>query len=222
LKIVTLAPEIPAGLDAVRFLVQQGIQVSIGHSSANYQQAKAALVAGVRRGTHVFNTMPPIHHRAPGPVIALLEDATAFIELIVDGYHIAPPVVAMVLRLIGPDRGILITDGVDAAGQGDGVYTRWEGTKVIVSDGQVKTEKNVLAGSTLRMNEAVANLVRLVGVPLPAALRMASENPARAIGILDRKGTITPGKDADVVVLNDDFSVRYTIIQGEIAYEQSE
>lgn len=220
LRVVTLAPEIPGGMEATGFLTRRGVQVSIGHSGATYQQARAALAAGVRRGTHVFNAMPPVHHREPGPVTALFEDAGAFVELILDGHHIAPAVVAMTLRLIGPDRALLVTDCSDVAGQGEGQYTRWEGTPVVVQGGQARTLAGSLAGSILSMDQAVANLVRLAGIPLAVAIRMASENPARAIGVLDRKGTLTPGKDADVVVLGEDLSVILTIVRGRIAYDR--
>lgn len=220
LRIVTLAPEVPGGAEAVRFLAARGVQVSMGHTGATYAEAKAALALGVRRGTHVFNGMPPIHHRDPGPIVALLTDAGAFIELTVDGHHIAPPVVAMALRLAGPDRTLLITDGVDAAGQGDGRFTRWEGTEVEVKEGQARTLTGSLAGSTLRMDQAVANLVRLTGAPLATALRMATETPARSVGVLDRKGSLAPGKDADVVVLNAQLAVVLTIARGQIVYER--
>lgn len=219
LKVVTLAPEIPGGMAATRALASRGMQVSLGHSGASYQEAKAALAAGVRRGTHLFNAMPPIHHRDPGPVTALLEDAGAFVELIVDGHHIHPAIVRMALREVGPDRAVLITDCTDVAGQGDGRFTRWEGTQVTVTNGQARTFSGSLAGSTLRMDQAVANLVNLVGIPLPQALRMAAENPARSIGLLDRKGTLAPGKDADIVVLREDaLSVAWTLVRGQIAY----
>lgn len=220
LKIVTLAPEIPGGMAATRFLAERGVQVSLGHSGATYKEARAALASGVRRGTHTFNAMPPIHHRDPGPVTALLEDAGAFVELIVDGHHIHPSVARMALRLLGPDRGVLITDCTDVAGQGDGTFTRWEGTAVTVRDGQARTVTGTLAGSILRMDLAVANLVNLVGVPLAQALRMASENPARAIGALQSKGTLSPGKDADVVVLDQDLTTAMTIVRGQIAYQR--
>lgn len=222
LKVVTLAPEIPGGMEATRLLAARGIQVSLGHSGATYLEARAALAAGARRGTHLFNAMPPIHHRDPGPVTALLEDAGAFVELIVDGHHIHPSVVRMALRQAGPDRAVLITDCSDVAGRGDGAFTRWEGTQVTVTNGQARTFSGSLAGSTLRMDQAVANLVNLAGIPLPQALRMASENPARSVGVLDRKGTLGPGKDADIVVLRADHSVAMTLIRGQIAYTSEE
>lgn len=220
LKVVTLAPELPGGFEATRFFAGQGVQVSLGHTAATYQQAKGFLANGGRRGTHLFNAMPPIHHREPGPVVALLEDAGAFLELTVDGRHVSPAVVRMVMDLAGPDRVVLITDCADVAGLGDGVFTRWEGTPVVVQGGEARTPSGSLAGSLLRLDQAVANAVRMARLPLAAALRMASETPARAVGALDRKGVLSPGKDADVVVLDGDLSVLLTVVRGRIIYDR--
>lgn len=222
LKVATLAPELPGGIEATRFFAGKGVQVSIGHTGATYQQAKEFLHNGGRRGTHVFNGMPPIHHREPGPVVALVEDASTFLELTVDGRHVSPAMVAMVTRLVGPERVILISDCADVAGLGDGTFTRWEGTEVVVQDGEARTRSGSLAGSLLRLDRAVANVVRMVGLPLAAALRMASETPARAIGAIDRKGTLSPGKDADVVVLDGGLSVVLTLARGQIVFDRRE
>lgn len=220
LKVVTLAPEIPGGMAAVEFFASRGVQVSLGHTGATYEQAKLALARGVRRATHLFNAMPPIHHRNPGPPVALLEDTGAFLELTVDGLHVHPAVVALVLRLVGPERVVLITDSIDVAGLGDGVFTRWEGTQVLIKDGKSVTRAGSLAGSTLTLDQAVRNLVNLVGVPVAQALRMAAETPARALGWLDRKGTLAPGKDADVVVLDSQLAVVLTLAGGQIIYRR--
>lgn len=219
LRVVTLAPEQPGGMEAVRLLAKRGVQVSMGHTGATYDETRIALMNGVRRGTHVFNAMPPIHHRQPGPLTALLEDRGAFLELIADGYHVNPAVIAMTLRLVRPERVILITDCTDVAGQGDGTFTRWEGTQVVIEDGQSRTTSGSLAGSILHMDQAVRNLVTF-GVPLRDALRMAAETPARSIGVFDRKGSLSPGKDADVVVLGNDLSTAMTIVRGEIVYDR--
>jgi N-acetylglucosamine-6-phosphate deacetylase len=220
LKVVTLAPDIEGGMNAIKFFKERGVQVSIGHTAADYAQTKAAIELGINRGTHVFNAMSSIHHREPGPVTALLENSGVFIELTVDGHHVALPVVGLALKLIGEERCVLITDGVDVRGLGDGKFTRWEGTNVIVEKGQAKTSTGSLAGSTLQLNQAVANLVSFLDIPLTKALKMASENPARSIGVFDRKGSIAEGKDADIVILNKDLSVLMTIVRGEIVYNR--
>jgi N-acetylglucosamine-6-phosphate deacetylase len=220
LRVVTLAPEMPFGMEAIRYLSTRGVCVSIGHTGASYEEAKTALQHGGRRGTHVFNAMPPIHHRNPGPVIALFEESNAYLEFIVDGHHVHPSMIAMAIRQIGIERAILITDCTDVAGKGDGTFTRWEGTRVVIQHGQARTLSGSLAGSTLRMDQGVKNLVEMVGVPLHHALRMASENPAKSVGVFHRKGSLEPGKDADVVVLDStDLSVVLTIIGGQISYD---
>lgn len=218
LRVVTIAPELPGAQEVIQALTGLGVQVSLGHSEATYEEAREALAWGVGRATHLYSAMPPIHHRRPGAVTALLEDPRTYLELTVDGRHVHPAVVAMTCRLAGPDRIVLITDGVDVAGQGDGVFTRWEGTQVTVQNGECRTQSGSLAGSTLRLDQAVRNMVHLVGVPLEAALRMASENPARSLGIT-RKGTLAPGRDADVVVLGEDLTAVLTIARGRVIYD---
>lgn len=220
LKLVTLAPEATGAMEAIDFFIERGVRVSIGHTAADFEQTQAALQRGAARGTHLFSGMPPIHHRQPGAVTALLLDPSAYLELTVDGNHIVPPMLALVLKAAGVQRCILITDGVDVRGLGDGTFQRWEGTTVTVRDGQARTLKGSLAGSMLCMCDAVRNMTRLVGVPVPDAIRMASENPARSIGVFDRKGSIAPGKDADFAVLHPGLSVYMTIGMGDILYRQ--
>jgi N-acetylglucosamine-6-phosphate deacetylase len=218
LRVVTLAPEIPQGFEAVEFLTRRGVRVSMGHTGATYEQTKRALGAGVSRGTHLFNAMPPVHHRAPGPIPALLENREAYLELIVDGFHVDPAIVGMIVRHVESHRAVLITDSSEATGIGEGLFTRWKGVEVVVKDGQCRTLTGSFAGSILTMDLGVRNLVNQVGLPLAQAVRMASENPARSIGIFDRKGSLEAGKDADIVVLHDDLSVRMTMIRGQVAY----
>jgi N-acetylglucosamine-6-phosphate deacetylase len=219
LKVVTLAPEISHGMEAVRYLKGRGVHVSIGHTSATYEETKLALASGISRATHLFNAMPSIHHRNPGPIPALFEDQSVYLELIVDGFHLHPAVVGMVIRQVESHRPILITDSADISGLGEGVFTRWKGIEVVVTDGQCHTHEGAIAGSTLRMDQGVKNLVEKVGLSVEQALQMAAENPARSIGVYDRKGSLEAGKDADIVVLRNDLSVLLTIIRGQIAYD---
>lgn len=221
LKVVTLAPEVPGGERALAFFVSRGVQVSLGHTGAGYEQARLALARGASRGTHVFNGMPPLHHREAGPVHALLE-ADSYLEVIADGHHLHFATVALLARLAGTERMVAITDAADVAGQGDGTFRRWEGTTVRVKDGRAATLEGRLAGSVLRMDRAVAHLVHRVGLRLEDALRMASETPARSIGVFDRKGSLRPGKDADVVVLGPDLSLRLTVARGRIVFDARE
>lgn len=217
-RVVTLAPELPGAQEVVWYLVGLGVQVSLGHSAATYEEAREAVRLGVRRATHLYNAMPALHHRQPGAAAALLEDPRVFVELIVDGLHVHPAVVALTCRLVGPERIVLVTDGVDVAGLGEGEFMRWEGTRVRIQGGECRTASGSLAGSTLRLNQAVRNMVRFAGVPTATALRMASENPARSLG-LGHKGALAPGKDADVVVLNQDLDVMLTIVRGQVVYD---
>jgi N-acetylglucosamine-6-phosphate deacetylase len=219
LKIVTLAPEMDYASETIEFFAKKGVQVSIGHTLASYGQTQAALQAGASRGTHLFNTMPQIHHREPGAVVALLICPTAYLEIMVDGKHLAPAIIELILKTAGTERCILITDGVDARGRGDGTFQRWEGTTIIVQNGEARTKTGHLAGSMLSLSDAVRNMVNLVHVPINTAIRMASENPARSIGAFNRKGSISQGKDADFVIFNDDLSVHMTIVRGDIVYK---
>ncbi len=218
LRVVTLAPETEYAMEAIEFFVRKGVRVSIGHTAASFEQTREALRAGACRATHLFSGMPQIHHRQPGAALALMLEPSVFLELTFDGNHFVPAIMEMVLRIAGPARCVLITDGTDVRGLGDGSFQRWEGTQVIVRDGEAKTLRGGLAGSMISQCDAVRNLVSFTGVPAADALRMGSENPARSIGVFDRKGSIRPGKDADFVVLNPDFSVHMTIVRGDIAY----
>lgn len=136
-------------LSRTLFFSLRGVSVSIGHTAATYDVAKRAIENGLQRGTHTFNAMPPIHQRTPGPIPALFEASNVDLEFIVDGHHVHPSVLALAIRQIGPERAILITDCTDVAGQGEGQFTRWEGTEV-VKDGQSRTHAGSLAGSVLR------------------------------------------------------------------------
>ena len=220
LKVVTLAPETANALNAASSFVHRGIHVSVGHTAADFEQTRSALRLGADRGTHLFSGMPQIHHRKPGAVVALLLDPSVFLEMTVDGKHFDPAIMELVLKIAGARRCVLITDGTDVRGLGDGRFRRWEGMEVIVQDGQSRTQKGGLAGSMISMSDAVKNLVQMSIVPVGGAIRMASENPARSIGVFDRKGSISPGKDADFVVFNPDFTVNMTIVRGDIAYKE--
>ena len=205
-KMITIAPELPGGLDAVRQVVAAGVTAAIGHTAGDDQITRAALDAGARVATHLFNAMPPIHHREPGPIPLLLSDPRCLIELICDGVHLHPDVIAMAVAAAGPERVALVTDAMIATGSADGRYRLGE-LDVVVSDGVARlgTEDGSpgsIAGSTLTMAEAVALLVQQVGVSLPDTAQMAATTPARWHGLSD-VGEITPGRRADLVLLDD-------------------
>ncbi|GGF38805.1 N-acetylglucosamine-6-phosphate deacetylase [Marmoricola endophyticus] len=211
LRMVTLAPELDGGLDAVRRLTAAGVVVAVGHTDATYDVTRAALDAGAGVGTHLFNAMRPVHHREPGPVTALLEHPDAVVELIADGLHLHPAV----LRLAAsakPQHTTLVTDAMAAAAARDGDY-RLGDLPVSVRDGEARLADGTIAGSTLTMARAVRYAVTTAGLSLPDAVRAATLTPARTLG-LDRVGDLRPGWAADLVVLDDDLAVRRVMKAG--------
>lgn len=212
-RMVTLAPERPGALDAVKLLVANGVVAAIGHTDATYDQTLAAVAAGASVGTHVFNGMRPPHHREPGPVFALLGSAGVVCELIADGVHLHDGTLAFAATVTGADRAALITDAISAAGMPDGRY-ELGGQHIVVADRVVRLAADgSLAGSTLTMDAALRRAVR-AGVPLVDAVRMAATTPARAIGLGDRVGALTPGLRADLVMLDPNLHVQRVMRAG--------
>ena len=212
---VTIAPEVPGGMDAVVALVAAGTVVSLGHSAASAEQARAAIGAGARHGTHLFNAMPGLHHREPGVVGALLtSDAT--VEVIADGIHLDPTVVDLVVRAAGPDRVCLVTDALAAMGQAPG-KTRL-GDREVISDGRaVRHADGTLAGTAVSLDECLRNARRWLPWLGPAqVLKMATSTPASVLGarVAGRKGRIAPGYDADAILLDRDWRVVRTYVRG--------
>ena len=213
LRMVTLAPELPGGLDTIRRLDAAGVVAAIGHTDATYDIARAALDAGATVGTHLFNAMRGLHHREPGPVAALLEHPHAYVELIADGVHLHPAV----LRLAAtrkPHRAVLVTDAMAAAGAGDGDYAL--GTMAVeVRNGVARlADTGLIAGSTLTMAAAVKFAVQVAGLQLEDVVRAATASPAAMLG-LDLVGSLCPGLRADLVVLDADLDVLRVLRRGE-------
>ncbi len=215
LRMMTLAPELPGALELIRWLRMHGVTVSLGHTNADYETARLAIANGARRATHLYNAMRAVHHREPGVVGAVLEDPRVYLELIVDLVHVHPAVVRETVRRAGPHRVVLITDAIEAAGLPDGEYSLG-GLKVIVKNGIARLETGALAGSTLTLDRAVANMTRL-GISLEEAVAMASFNPARSLG-LEGLGDIAPGYHADFTVLTRELKVKATVIAGIEVY----
>ncbi|MEM3659178.1 MAG: N-acetylglucosamine-6-phosphate deacetylase [Thermoproteota archaeon] len=215
LKMMTLAPELDGAEKIIRLLIENRVIVSFGHSSADYEQTLKAIRIGVKHVTHFFNTMQPIHHRAPGPAIAVFESKDVTVQIISDGAHIHPAMVRFSTRVLGDDRIVLITDGVRSTGLPDGKYV-YDGVEFISSNGTAKYPNGTLIGTSAGMNELAKRFIRFTDMPLTTVAKVASYNPAKLLGIEECKGSIEEGKDADMVVMKNDFSVRMTFIGGSL------
>lgn len=215
IRMVTLAPELPGGLEAVRRLTAEGVTVAVGHTEADYGLTQAAIEAGASVATHLFNAMPPLHHREPGPVLALLEDPGVTLELVADGTHLHPALVAQVLTAAGPARVALVTDAMSAAGMSDGQYTL--GTvDVVVTDGTARLPSGSIAGSTATTTDLFAAAYQALhgsAEPLLGASQVTASTPAATLG-LEGLGSLTPGHRADLVVLGADLTTVGVMVRG--------
>ena len=209
---VTLAPELPGALEMVEYLAGRGVVVSVGHSDADAETARAAFAAGATAVTHLFNAQRPLHHREPGVAGAALATEGIVMSLIVDGVHLAPDTVRMVFAA-APGRVALITDAIAAAGMPDGDYPLGDRT-VHVAGGEARLDDGTLAGSVLTMDRAVRNVIDL-GISPEMAVAAASTTPARLLG---RTASLAPGSPADVVVVSPDYEVQRTLIAGVEVY----
>ncbi|MFD5556794.1 N-acetylglucosamine-6-phosphate deacetylase [Streptomyces sp. NPDC127068] len=213
-RMVTLATELPGGIDSVRLLVEHGVLAAIGHTDATYEQTVEAIDAGATVATHLFNAMPGLGHRAPGPIAALLEDPRVTVELINDGTHLHPAALELAFRHAGAARVAFITDAMDAAGFGDGSY-RLGPLEVEVKDGVARlVEGGSIAGSTLTLDRAFQRAVTVDGLSVEDVVRAISVNPARLLGIDDTVGSLEPGKYADLVVLDEEFALKGVMRRG--------
>ena len=206
-KIVTLAPELPGGLAAVRRIVSHGAIAAIGHTDADAATAVAAVDAGVTLATHLFNAMPPIHHRTPGPVLALLEDPRVAVELVADGVHLHALTVEHAARSAGAGRTVLVTDAMAATGADDGEYLLGDQVVDVVHRVARLREGGAIAGSTLTLDAALRFASTVAGVPFERALAACTTTPAAVLGRTD-VGNLEPGARADVVVLDEALTVR--------------
>lgn len=215
--IVTVAPEVEGAMAAIETIVQAGHIVSIGHTVATVEQAEAAFAVGARQVTHMFNGMPPLHHREPGVVAAALATKGVMIELIADGVHLHPATIRMAIAAKGVDETLLVTDSMAATGCADGEYILGP-MKVVVKNGEARLPSGALAGSTLTLERAVVNVARWTEVYLSGAWQMASLNPARQVGLDGRLGRLAVGYDADLTALNAAGEAVLTVVGGEVVY----
>lgn len=213
IRMITLAPELPGGIEAIEVIVRAGVVAAIGHTSCDAATASRAFDAGATIATHLFNGMPQLHHREVGPVGAALLDDRVFLELILDGEHLAPAAVDLVFRLAGT-RVIAVSDSMAAAGQPDNDY-RLAGTNITVRDGVARTgDTNSLAGASEPLHSAFRRLVNDHGLPISVAVASTSARPARALGLAD-VGHLNPGAQADLIVLDSELAVLCVLYQGE-------
>lgn len=221
IKLVTLAPENPGGLEMIRYLKEHDIVASIGHTDATYEQVMEAIDAGAKHVTHLYNQMRGLHHREPGGVGAALLRKELMAEMIVDGIHVRPETVELAYKLKQKDRLILITDSMRAKCLKNGHYDLG-GQDVTVKDGKAVLSDGTLAGSILKLGQAVKNMIDFTGCSLEDAIQMAAVNPAKQLNVYDRKGSISEGKDADIVILDETLSVFMTLCRGQVAFKKEE
>ncbi len=219
LKMMTIAPEIPGNLEIIKKLVANNVVASFAHSDADYVQTKKGFDAGISHVTHIFNAMRPLHHRSPGPLTAIFENEKIPVQIISDGHHLHPSIVNLVYRLVGADRCICITDGMHGIGLPDGIYT-YNGKKYESKEGAAKYPDGTLIGSTMSLGNIAFQFMKFTGCSLEKAIDSVTKNPAKLLGIYDKKGSIDLGKDADIVFLNEDHSVFMTIVNGEVVYQE--
>lgn len=211
---ITLAPEIDGALPFIQWLSERGIVASSGHTASTYEQLLTAADHGLRQGTHTYNAMTGLHHRKPGTLGAVMTDERIYAEIIADGHHVHPAAIQVLAKMKLPNRLIMITDAIAAAGLPDGDY-ELGGLPVVVKEGVCRLrDGDSLAGSTLTSINAFRYLVREVGLTMAEASRCASGNPARQLGIADRTGTLAAGKAADVLLLSPELELRQVWVKG--------
>jgi N-acetylglucosamine-6-phosphate deacetylase len=217
IRLVSLAPEFEENHWLIRECVKRGITVSVAHTAATYQQITAAVELGLSHATHTYNAMTGLSHREPGTLGAVMTLDNVYCELIADNIHVHPAAMKLLYTVKGANRLILITDAVRGAGQADGEY-KIDNRTVVVKDGAVRLPDGTLAGSTLTMERGLNNLMAATGLPIESLWKTTSLNAARSIHVSDRKGSLEAGKDADLVLLDEDIQVRLTVADGRIVY----
>ncbi len=218
IRVMTFAPEMPGAEELIRTIVLDGrIRLSIGHTDATFEQTVHAADLGAKRFTHLFNAMPPVNHRKPGAAAAALSGC-GWAEIIADGFHVHPSMFPIVRRLL-EDRVVLVTDCLRAGGMPDGNYTLG-GQAFSLTGIECRLADGTIAGSVLKMNEAVRNYRDFAHAPMYEAVRAGSLNAAESAGIADTRGSLTPGRQADIILMDDDCRVRRTMIRGETVYRE--
>lgn len=211
-RLITLAPELPGASEFAAHAVARGVRVSLGHSNANAAETRAAIAAGATSATHTFNAMRPLDHREPGILGVVLTTDSLFAELICDGIHTAPEIVRLWWRAKGPERAILVTDAMSAAGMPDGEY-HLGGLTVEVANGRAMCD-GVLAGSVLTLDRALANFLAFTGATLEQGLRLLTGNPAALTGFESEAGSLAPGAPANLVAVSEEGRLAASFVNG--------
>lgn len=218
IRIITLAPEADENFNFISEVKEKtNIILSIGHSTADYDQAKEAIKKGISHATHMFNAMTPLNHRKPGIVGAVL-DSDIYCELIADKIHVHPVIFKIIEAVKGIDKIILITDCMRAGSLNDGI-SELGGQKVIIENNIARLVDGTLAGSTLKLNNAIKNFMECTGKGICEAVKTSSLNPAKELGIDKQKGSLTVGKYSDMVILDEAFNVQRTIVEGKTVFK---
>ncbi len=218
-KILSFAPERPDGRELAEVCLAHGVIPSAGHTAADFARMEEAVQWGVRHITHAFNAMPGIHHRNPGLLTKALLDETITLEIIADGVHIHPAVLELVLRNKSPERVCLISDGTRAVGMPEGEYDLG-GQKIMVHQGMAQLSDGTIAGSAYPLHQGLKTLVQKLHYPLPEAVRYATSNPARLLGIDHRVGSLEPNKEATFIRLSSDLDIKQVWLQGRLVFEK--
>ncbi|GCE14727.1 N-acetylglucosamine-6-phosphate deacetylase [Tengunoibacter tsumagoiensis] len=221
LKLITIAPELPGAQAMLQRLIEAGVTVSIGHTDADYEQAQQAIQQGARHMTHCFNAMRPLHHRKPGPLAALAQHAETMGELIADGVHVHPAMMDLLVKVLSPQRTVIITDAQSCAGNPEGEFD-FAGQAASVINGAAFLSDGTLAGSVLTMDQALRNILQYTHVSLSEAVGMLTYNPARTAQVDKRKGLLAAGYDADLLIFDQSLHLQATICRGEVAFATEE
>lgn len=216
-SLVSLAPEMPGAKALTKYLVQQGITVSMGHTGATYEQGYELVDLGANHFTHTYNAMTPLNHRNPGIVGLAMDTDHTYAELILDGHHVSIPAARILYRAKGKEHLTLITDSIEACMKEDGVYGLG-GQEVIVKDGTARLKQGALAGSILCMNDAVKNTMNFLNVDVLTAVEMASLTPAKSIKVDHLYGSIKVGKKADIIIFDEYIQVKHAMVDGKYIY----
>jgi N-acetylglucosamine-6-phosphate deacetylase len=221
LCLITLAPELPGASAMIRRLLNAGITVSMGHTNATYEQSLEAITLGVTHATHCFNAMRPLLHREPGPLAAIAQAEEVRGELIADGVHVHPAAMYALVKMLGPERIIVITDALAAAGSEESTFD-FAGQPAKVIRGAARLSDGTITGSVLTMDLALRNVLQMTQVSLQQAVGMLTLNPARAAQVSDRKGRLQIGYDADVLIFDQSLALQATLCRGAVAFATEE